>query len=93
MKHGSLLFPRCCSVEDQQREETKVEQVHSTPAPLRKEAPLVSETRAQDAVPPPTTSGKKKNSAKKQKAESGGWRCALRSLSHTQTQTDRPTDR
>jgi len=51
----------------------KVEQVHSAPAPLRKEAPLMPETRAQDGVPPVATSGKKKNSAKKQKAESGGW--------------------
>ncbi|XP_068436180.1 kinectin isoform X2 [Clinocottus analis] len=39
------------------------------PAPVKKEAPIVSETRVLDGVIPVVTSGKKKNSAKKQKTE------------------------
>ncbi|KAM3849363.1 kinectin-like [Diretmus argenteus] len=51
---------------DDQQPEAKVEQA---PAPLKKEAPLMAETKALDGTPPTTTSGKKKNSAKKQKSE------------------------
>ncbi|KAM9433026.1 kinectin-like isoform 1-T1 [Salvelinus alpinus] len=50
-------------------EEIKMEKV---PAPVKKEAPVLVETKAQDGPAPPdttTTSGKKRNSAKKQKTE------------------------
>ncbi|XP_070972886.1 kinectin-like isoform X4 [Oncorhynchus clarkii lewisi] len=50
-------------------EEIKVEKA---PAPVKKEAPVLVETKAQDGPAPPdttTTSGKKRNSAKKQKTE------------------------
>uniref|UniRef100_A0A8C2ZW55 Kinectin 1 n=1 Tax=Cyclopterus lumpus TaxID=8103 RepID=A0A8C2ZW55_CYCLU len=39
------------------------------PAPVKKEAPIISETRVLDGATPGATSGKKKNSAKKQKTE------------------------
>lgn len=58
---------RSCLVE----EEIKVEKA---PAPVKKEAPVLVETKAQDGPAPPdttTTSGKKRNSAKKQKTEHG----------------------
>ncbi|XP_070301272.1 kinectin isoform X7 [Salvelinus sp. IW2-2015] len=50
-------------------EEIKMEKA---PAPVKKEAPVLVETKAQDGPAPPdttTTSGKKRNSAKKQKTE------------------------
>uniref|UniRef100_A0A3Q3IV62 Ribosome receptor lysine/proline rich domain-containing protein n=1 Tax=Monopterus albus TaxID=43700 RepID=A0A3Q3IV62_MONAL len=52
-------------VEDQQPE-VKAEQA---PAPVKKEAPTVAETKVLDGVTPSTTSGRKRNSAKKQKTE------------------------
>lgn len=58
-----LLF----AVDDQQPE-VKAEQA---PAPIKKEAPIVAETKVLDGAAPPATSGKKKNSAKKQKTEPG----------------------
>ncbi|KAK9533635.1 hypothetical protein VZT92_008741 [Zoarces viviparus] len=39
------------------------------PAPVKKEAPIMSETRVMDGATPAATGGKKKNSAKKQKTE------------------------
>lgn len=53
-------------VEDQQPD--KAEQA---PAPVKKEAPIVTETKVLDGATPSATSGKKKNSAKKLKTESG----------------------
>lgn len=58
-----VLYP----VDDQQPE-VKAEQA---PAPVKKEAPIVAETKVLDGAAPPATSGKKKNSAKKQKTEPG----------------------
>uniref|UniRef100_A0A667XJX4 Kinectin 1 n=1 Tax=Myripristis murdjan TaxID=586833 RepID=A0A667XJX4_9TELE len=52
---------------DDQQPETKVEQA---PVLVKKEAPLMAETKALDGTPPISTSGKKKNYAKKQKTES-----------------------
>uniref|UniRef100_A0AAQ6AL20 Ribosome receptor lysine/proline rich domain-containing protein n=1 Tax=Amphiprion ocellaris TaxID=80972 RepID=A0AAQ6AL20_AMPOC len=46
--------------------EVKAEQA---PAPAKKEAPIVAETKVLDGATPSTTSGKKKNSTKKQKTE------------------------
>uniref|UniRef100_A0A3Q3KW64 Kinectin 1 n=2 Tax=Mastacembelus armatus TaxID=205130 RepID=A0A3Q3KW64_9TELE len=51
---------------DDQRTEIKVEQA---PAPVKKEAPIVAETKVLDGATPSATSGRKKNSAKKQKTE------------------------
>lgn len=53
---------------DDQQPEVKAEQA---PAPVKKEAPIVAETKVLDGAAPSTTSGKKKNHAKKQKAEPG----------------------
>jgi len=52
-------------VNDQQPEVIAQQQ----PAPVKKEAPVMSETRVLDGATPAATSGKKKNSAKKQKTE------------------------
>lgn len=52
-------------MEDQQPE-VKAEQ-----APVKKEPPIVAETKVLDGAAPNATSGKKKNSAKKQKTEPG----------------------
>lgn len=54
-------------MEDQQPE-VKAEQA---PAPVKKEPPIVAETKVLDGAAPNATSGKKKNSAKKQKTEPG----------------------
>lgn len=54
-------------MEDQQPE-LKAEQA---PAPVKKEPPIVAETKVLDGAAPNATSGKKKNSAKKQKTEPG----------------------
>ncbi|XP_072314108.1 kinectin isoform X2 [Eucyclogobius newberryi] len=51
---------------DDQQQEAKPEQV--APVPVKKEAPVVAETKAVDGAAPPATGGKKKN-AKKQKTE------------------------
>ncbi|XP_023149467.1 kinectin isoform X6 [Amphiprion ocellaris] len=51
---------------DDQQSEVKAEQA---PAPAKKEAPIVAETKVLDGATPSTTSGKKKNSTKKQKTE------------------------
>ncbi|GAA6213617.1 kinectin isoform X4 [Lates japonicus] len=51
---------------DDQQAEVKAEQA---PAPVKKEAPIVAETKVMDGAAPSVTSGKKKNSAKKQKTE------------------------
>uniref|UniRef100_A0A7N6A265 Ribosome receptor lysine/proline rich domain-containing protein n=1 Tax=Anabas testudineus TaxID=64144 RepID=A0A7N6A265_ANATE len=53
------------SVDDQQPEVKAVQ----APAPVKKEAPVVAETKVLDGATPVVTSGKKKNSAKKQKTE------------------------
>ena len=53
---------------DDQQQEVKAEQA---PAPVKKEAPIVAETKVLDGATPSATSGKKKNSAKKQKTEPG----------------------
>lgn len=53
---------------DDQQPEVKAEQA---PAPVKKEAPIVAETKVLDGAAPTATSGKKKNSAKKQKTEPG----------------------
>lgn len=53
---------------DDQQPEVKAEQA---PASVKKEPPIVAETRVLDGVAPNATSGKKKNSAKKQKTETG----------------------
>lgn len=53
---------------DDQQTEVKAEQA---PAPVKKEAPIVAETKVMDGAAPSVTSGKKKNSAKKQKTEPG----------------------
>lgn len=45
-------------------------EVKSEQAPVKKEAPVVSETKVLDGAPPTATSGKKR-SAKKQKTEPG----------------------
>lgn len=58
----------CPFLVDDQQPETKVEQA---PVLVKKEAPLMAETKALDGTPPISTSGKKKNYAKKQKTESG----------------------
>ena len=63
--------PTCSCLVEESQPETKVAPA-PTPAPAKKEAPVVAETKAQDGAPPPTTTtGKKKNSAKKQKTEHG----------------------
>ncbi|KAK1894199.1 Kinectin [Dissostichus eleginoides] len=49
---------------DEQQPEAKSEQ-----APVKKEAPIVAETKVLDGATPVATSGKKKNSSKKQKNE------------------------
>lgn len=41
------------------------------PAPSKKEAPSVAETKVFDGVNPTAVTGKKKNTAKKQKTEHG----------------------
>uniref|UniRef100_A0A669CPH4 Kinectin 1 n=1 Tax=Oreochromis niloticus TaxID=8128 RepID=A0A669CPH4_ORENI len=51
---------------DEQHTEVKVEQA---PATVKKEAPIVAETKALDGATQSVTSGKKKNSAKKQKTD------------------------
>ncbi|KAK5916734.1 hypothetical protein CgunFtcFv8_011687 [Champsocephalus gunnari] len=51
------------AVDDQQPE------AQSEPAPVKKEAPIVAETKVLDGATPVATSGKKKNSSKKQKTE------------------------
>ncbi len=53
---------------DDQQPEVKAEQA---PAPVKKEAPIVAETKILDGAAPSAPSGKKKNSAKKQKTEPG----------------------
>lgn len=54
---------------DNQQQETKAEQ---TPAPVKKEVPIiVAETKVLDGAAPPASTGKKKNSAKKKNSESG----------------------
>lgn len=55
---------------DDQQAEAKVEQTQAS-APVKKEAPVIAETKSQDGAVPAPTSGKKKNSAKKQKTEPG----------------------
>uniref|UniRef100_A0A4W5RZ89 Kinectin 1 n=1 Tax=Hucho hucho TaxID=62062 RepID=A0A4W5RZ89_9TELE len=60
--------------EKKQKTESVEEQikVEKAPAPVKKESPVLVETKAQDGPAPPdttTTSGKKRNSAKKQKSE------------------------
>uniref|UniRef100_A0A3P8UJ99 Kinectin 1 n=1 Tax=Cynoglossus semilaevis TaxID=244447 RepID=A0A3P8UJ99_CYNSE len=53
---------------DNQQQETKAEQ---TPAPVKKEVPIiVAETKVLDGAAPPASTGKKKNSAKKKNSES-----------------------
>ncbi|KAF3701240.1 Kinectin [Channa argus] len=54
-------------VDDQQTEIKAVQ----APAPVKKEAPVVGETKVLDGTTQVVTSGKKKNSAKKQKIEPG----------------------
>ncbi|XP_034713880.1 kinectin isoform X3 [Etheostoma cragini] len=51
---------------DDQQPEVKAEQA---PAPVKKEAPVVAETKVVDGANPSATSGRKKNSAKRQKTE------------------------
>ncbi|XP_047466466.1 kinectin isoform X2 [Mugil cephalus] len=51
---------------DDQQPEIKAEQA---PAPVKKEAPVVAETKVLDGATPSATGGKKKNSAKRQKTE------------------------
>ncbi|XP_028250814.1 kinectin isoform X2 [Parambassis ranga] len=51
---------------DDQQPDVKAEQA---PASVKKEAPIVAETKVLDGATPSATSGKKKNSAKKQKTE------------------------
>ncbi|XP_069008277.1 kinectin isoform X4 [Embiotoca jacksoni] len=51
---------------DDQQAEVKAEQA---PAPVKKEAPIMAETKVLDGATPSATGGKKKNSAKKQKTE------------------------
>lgn len=60
----------CCPVfpADEQHTEVKVEQA---PATVKKEAPIVAETKVLDGATQSVTSGKKKNSAKKQKTDHG----------------------
>lgn len=53
---------------DDQQTEIKAEQA---PAPVKKDAPIVAETKVLDGATPSATGGKKKNSAKKQKTEPG----------------------
>lgn len=53
---------------DDQLVEAKAEQ--ATP-PVKKEPPIVAETKVLDGAAPVAPSGKKKNSAKKQKTEPG----------------------
>lgn len=53
---------------DDQQPEVKAEQA---PAPIKKEAPIVAETKVLDGAAPSATSGKKKNYTKKQKTEPG----------------------
>lgn len=54
-------------MDDQQPEEVKAE---PAPAQVKKERPIVAETKALDGAAPTATSGKKK-SAKKQRTEPG----------------------
>ncbi|XP_039992869.1 kinectin isoform X3 [Xiphias gladius] len=51
---------------DDQQPEVKAEQA---PAPVKKEVPIVAETKVLDGATPSVTASKKKNSAKKQKTE------------------------
>ncbi|XP_040916331.1 kinectin isoform X2 [Toxotes jaculatrix] len=51
---------------DDQQPEVKAEQA---PAPIKKDAPIVAETKVLDGAAPSAATGKKKNSAKKQKTE------------------------
>lgn len=53
---------------DDQQPEVKAEHA---PALVKKEAPIVAETKVLDGATPSATTGKKKNSAKKQKTEPG----------------------
>jgi len=53
---------------DVQQLEVKAEQA---PAPVKKEAPTVADTKVLDGATPSAPSGKKKSSAKKQKTEPG----------------------
>ena len=53
---------------DEQQPEVKAEQA---PASVKKDAPIVAETKVLDGATPSVTAGKKKNSAKKQKTEPG----------------------
>lgn len=53
---------------DDQQPEVKAEQA---PVSVKKEPPIVAETRVLDGAAPNATSGKKKNAAKKQKTETG----------------------
>lgn len=55
---------------DDQQPDVKAEQA---PAPTKKEAPIVADTKLVDGAAPTATSGKKKNSAKKQKIEHGSY--------------------
>ncbi|XP_029349825.1 kinectin isoform X2 [Echeneis naucrates] len=57
------------AVDDQQPAEVKAEQA---PASVKKDAPIVAETKVMDGATPNVTTGKKKNSAKKQKTEPNG---------------------
>ncbi|XP_068194335.1 kinectin isoform X3 [Antennarius striatus] len=64
-KHKAEAVENSVRVDDQQPE-IKAEQA---PTPVKKETPIVAETRVLDGATPPVTSGKKKHSAKKQKTE------------------------
>lgn len=58
----------CPILVDDQQIEAKAEQA---PPPVKKELPIVAETKVLDGAAPVAPSGKKKNSAKKQKTEPG----------------------
>lgn len=58
----------CPILVDDQQVEAKAEQA---PPPVKKEPPIVAETKVLDGAAPVAPSGKKKNSAKKQKTEPG----------------------
>lgn len=64
-QHFCLIYS---SPVDDQQPEIKAEQA---PAPAKKEALVVAETKVLDGATPSAPSGKKKNSAKKQKTEPG----------------------
>lgn len=61
-------FLTCHAVVDDQQAEAKAEQA---PPTLKKEPPIIAETKVPEGAAPNPPSGKKKNSAKKQKTESG----------------------